>query len=185
MRALLLAVLFVLAGCTAPVQPGTTGTPTGTAATGTPTDSLSTPQGACEAVTTPTVSGDEFDTKRYPDPPESRSAESVGSYVREYERAYQHNAWIDDRTTYIEVYATVRNVSRHGDSYVVRLTSYTNGGYEKQESEEGTPIEVHWDGAPEHVAYLVTDRRLIRVEGDHQVTPPSTSFPDGETMACF
>jgi hypothetical protein len=174
--------LLLLAGCTA--GPVANGTDTATDTSPSQTARLDTPTGACTAVTTPTVEAENYSTKPYPDVPENGSADAAGSYARSFERAYRFNDQVTDRTTYIEVYATVRNVTRYGDAYVVRLTAYTNGGVERQDG-EGTPVEVHWDGAPEHVAYLVTDRRLVRSVGDSQVTPSLDTLADGTTLACY
>jgi len=172
MRALLLAGLVVLSGCAA-VGPGAS-----------PTASpIPTPTGPCDVADRPSpdADGDEVEPDEYPERPDSLTAETVGAYVTSFEETYIQNAALagGENVTYIETYANDVNVTAHGDVYVVRLTSYTNGAY--HDTGEETPIEVHWDGAPEPVTYLVTEGRTIRGEGD--LAPDRLRHQP--TVACF
>lgn len=172
MRALLLAALLVLAGCTA-VPPAGTDSPT----------PIPTPTGPCavDARPTPDGAGSEVQPVDYPDPPESLTTEAVHSYVGAFEESYIHNDALagGGNVTYLETYVEDVTVTKHGDAFVVRLNSYTNGGYRDTEGE--TPIEVHWDGAPEPVTYLVTDDRVLRGEGDIS----ADRLRHQPTVACF
>ncbi|WP_255149510.1 hypothetical protein [Halorarius halobius] len=172
MRTLFAALLVLLAGCTAGPLAGT------------PTESIPTPSGDC-AATTPSPDGSaEVSPRAWPDPPENRSIGSVGSYVVEFERAYLHNERLEPGTQYLETHVELEHVTPRGDLYLVRLTSYTNGGIEQSTPDAGTPITVHWDGAPHHVAYLLTEGRLLRAQGDRETTPSPEAVAEGPTVAC-
>lgn len=171
MRALLLAVLVVLAGCATPM--GTEDPPT--------------PTGPCTDVSKPTPSGDGSDVapKSYPDRPATLSADSVGEYVDGYESAFLWNdALAGQNLSYLEVYVEDLNVTRRGGVYVVRLQSYTNGGYYEREG-EGTPYVIHWDGAPTPASYLVTEDRLVRAESDGEDHVSLARLRNGTTLECF
>jgi hypothetical protein len=158
MRALLLAALVVLSGCAA-VGPGGTASPTASP--------IPTPTGPCEVDDRPMpdAGGGDVAPESYPERPDNRTAEAVGAFVASFEETYiQNAALVGQNVTYIETYTNDVNVSVHGDAYVVRLTSYNNGAY--TDTDEETPVEVHWDGAPEPVTYLVTNDSVLRGEGD-------------------
>ncbi|WP_435115387.1 hypothetical protein [Halolamina sp. C58] len=129
----------------------------------------------------PEADRNEVATDEYPERPDSLTAETVGAFVASFEETYIQNAALagGQNVTYIETYTDDVNVTAHGDTYVVRLTSYTNGNYRDTGGE--TPIEVHWDGAPEPVTYLVTEERILRGEGD-LTTDRLRHQP---TVACF
>ncbi|MEF8801061.1 MAG: hypothetical protein V5A56_08510 [Halolamina sp.] len=171
MRALLLATLLVLAGCAAPLG----------------TDAPPTPTGSCmeERKPTPTADGSDVDAQPYPDPPATFSTDSVREYVEAYESALLRNdALAGQNLSYLEVYVEDLSVTRRGDMYVVRLQSYTNGGYYEREG-EGTPIVVHWDGAPTPASYLVTEDRLVRAESDGDDHVSLARLRNGTTLECF
>jgi hypothetical protein len=172
MRALLLAALVVLSGCAA-VGPGSSPTAT----------PIPTPTGPCEVDDRPKPDPVEGDVTphAYPDPNDTRTAESIGSFVATFEETYIRNDALAGgrNVTYIETYTNDVNVTARDGVYVVRLTSYTNGNY--QDTGEETPIEVHWDGAPEPVTYLITEERMLRGEGD--LSPDRLQYQP--TVACF
>lgn len=170
MRTLLAALTVLLAGCTA--------APVG------PAESPTTPTGPCTPDTPTPETPAEISAMAWPEPPETRTAESVGSYVASFERAYRHNDRLEPGTRYVETYVSSVTTTVRGDEYLVRLESYTNGGVARSTPDEGTPITVHWDGAPVHVAYLLTDDRLVRAEGDHEMEPSFDAVVDGRTVAC-
>lgn len=171
MRPLMLATLIVLAGCAAPV--GNDGAPT--------------PTGPCmeELKPTPTDDGSDVDAHPYPDPPATLTTDPVRDYVEAYESALLRNdALAGQNLSYLKVYVEDLTVTRRGDVYVVRLQSYTNGGYYEQEG-EGTPIVVHWDGAPTPASYLVTEDRLVRAESDGDDHVSLARLRNGTTLECF
>lgn len=174
MRALLLAALVVLSGCAA-VGPGGTASPTATP--------IPTPTGPCEVDDRPMPEHDsnEVAPDEYPERPDSLSGESVAPFVASFEETYIQNSVLADGSniTYIETYTNDVNVTAHGDVYVVRLTSYTNGNY--RDTGEETPIEVHWDGAPQPITYLVTEDGMLRGEGDLS----ADRLRHQPTVACF
>jgi hypothetical protein len=171
MRALLpVAVLCLLAGCVGAPLGGGSG-------------SVPTPTGPCTVDDRPTTDASaEVEPVDYPEAPSSPSASSVESYVASFEDSYRHNDALADHgnVTYLETYVEDVSVTRHGSVYVVRLESYTNGGTMREEG-EGTPIQIHWDGAPEPVTYLLTEDRLVRGDGD--LSPER--LPSQSTVACF
>jgi len=174
MRALLLVALVVLSGCAA-AGPGGTASPTASP--------VPTPTGPCAVDDRPMPDPDsnEVEPDEYPERPDSLSAETVGEFVDSFEETYIQNAALGNgrNVTYIETYTDDVNVTAHGDVYVVRLSSYTNGNY--RDTGEETPIEVHWDGAPEPVTYLVTEDRMLRGEGE--LSPDRLRHQP--TVACF
>ena len=168
MRALLLAALVLIAGCAAaPIGDG--GVPT--------------PTGPCEVDSQPTPNpSPDVEPVTYPDPPASVSSQAIRAYVTNFEERYLHNHELAQKgnVTYLETYVEDISVARHGAVYVVRLDSYTNGGTLEHEG-EGTPIEIHWDGASQPVTYLVTEDRLLRGEGDLS----TDELSDVPTVACL
>lgn len=176
MRALLLAALLMLAGCTA-APPGGADSPTAS------TTPVPTPTGPCEVENRPSADVDagEYHGESYPERPESLTRDTVGEFVASFEETYVHNGALAPRenVTYLETYVHDVTVTRHDEVYVVRLTSYTNGGF--VDTREETPIEVHWDGAPQPYTYLVTDDRVLRGEGDLDAAALRTA----STVACF
>lgn len=175
MRALLLAALVVLAGCTA-APPGGTDSPTAS------TTPVPTPTGPCEVDDRPSadVEAGDYDGEAYPERPESLTEATVGDFVASFEERYIHNGALAHRenVTYLETYVNDVDVTSHGDVYVVRLTSYTNGGF--WDTEKETPIEIHWDGAPQPVTYLVTEDRLLRSDGERS----PAALRNASTVAC-
>jgi hypothetical protein len=116
----------------------------------------------------PDQEGDAENAATYPEPPTAFSNGSVAAYVESFERAFLRNDALDreGNVTYLEVYVSdveVENVTQSG-AFVVRLKSYTNGGY-LEERGSGTPIQVHWDGAPRRVSYRVTENEVRRAVG--------------------
>ncbi|WP_435194777.1 hypothetical protein [Natronomonas sp. EA1] len=183
--ALLCLAVGCLGGPAGPAGPGTTDPGGNGSASPTPLPvTFETPTGECTAVTPTPAGNDEVASYAYPSPPETWSRNATASYVESFERAYLHAEKVDARTTYIEVYVSDVRVTRHGNVSVVRLSSYTNGGYENDDADTGTPIEVHWDGAEKPVAYLVTDERIVRTEGGYQRTPALADLGNGRTVAC-
>lgn len=169
MRALLPVAMLLLAGCVgAPIgDPGT---------------DIATPTGPCEVDGQPTPEPSaEVAPVDYPEAPSTLSTQSVQSYVTEFENSYRHNHALAEHgnVTYLETYVEDTSATKHGDSYVVHLSSYTNGGTMESEG-EGTPIQIHWDGAPEPVTYLVTDDRVLRGEGDRS----PAELRNASTVAC-
>lgn len=187
MRALLLVGLVLLSGCVAPV-PGTSPTDAVTASTPTESATASTPTGPCtvDSHPTPDATGSEVEPVEYPDRPSRLSLETVRSFISAFEESYIHNEALTERgnVTYLETYVDDVTVTRHGDGYVIRLSSYTNGGTLQQEG-DGTPITIHWDGAPQPRAYLLTEDRLVRGSFDRQTTPAPKDLQNQPTVACF
>lgn len=171
MRALLAALVILLAGCTA--------APVG------PAESPTTPTAPCDPTTPTPEAPPDLSPRAWPDPPETRTLTSVESYVESFEHAFRHNDRLEPGTRYIETYVSSVTTATRGDSYLVRLESYTNGGVARSTPDEGTPVTVHWDGAPVHVAYLLTDDRLVRAEGDRETTPSLDAVAQGRTVACI
>lgn len=187
MRALLLAAVVLLAGCVAPA-PGTSPTDSATAATPADSETAWTPTGSCTVDDHPMPDGSdsEVGSVDYPDRPDTLTPETVRSYARAFEESYLHNEALVEKgnVSYLETYVDDVTVSRHGDAFFVNLSSYTNGGTIRQEG-NGTPITVHWDGAPQPRAYLLTGDRLIRGSFDRDTTPTPEQLRHQPTVACF
>lgn len=169
MRALLLAFLLVVAGCMSPI--GADGVPT--------------PSGPCEAADVPAPpinTAGNVTARPYPEIPAEWTKQTVRSYVESYERALQHNRALAKRPTTVELRVGVSGVTveRHGDTFVVRLESFTQGMF-AEEGEEGSPSYIAWDEVPAPATYLVTGTRLVRAEGD--VGPDG--LREGTTLECF
>lgn len=149
------AVLCLLAGCIGAPLGGGSG-------------SVPTPTGPCAVDDRPHPDASaEVEPVTDLEVPSSLSANTAASSVGSFEDSYRHNDALGDHgdVTYLETYVEDVSVTRHGSVYVVRLESYTNGGPMRDEG-VGTPIQIHWDGTPEPVTYLLTWDRLIRGQGD-------------------
>jgi len=195
----LLAVMFVLAGCIA--APGSggdgTGTPTLTPVTpptGSPPDrptptATSTP-GECEAVERGTVDPfrEDVTPSEYPEPPEEWNRSSVERYVVAFEAAWARNGALREDSTEVNVLVAEVSVERRDEAWVVDLVSRTNTWAQGRATGTATATVVHGDGARIPVTYRLTDRALYRIERDVG-EPPSgtpTPTPGGWTpVACF
>lgn len=170
MKALHLAVVLsvVFAGCVGGPGGGTDSadptTPDGSATATTPSSTAC----AVEERPDPDPEGNAVNATTYPETPSTFSNESVTAYVESFEAAYLRNEALagPQNVTYLEVYVPsieVTNVTESG-AFVVHVTSYTNGGY-LAAGESGTPVVVHWDGAPKRVSYLVSETEVRRARG--------------------
>lgn len=171
MRALLVAALLVLAGCTGATAPGT---PTGTPE---PCDEY-------DRATADPVR-DDVEPRDYPDRPANFTRESAREFAVAYEQAYKYNGLLAENTERVEVNVHESTVTETDDGYRVRIEGrwFTwAGGLPKNGSNE-TTTPIHGDGPYYSVGYLVTEDRLLRDEGPHDSTPAPRER--GTTVECW
>ena len=170
MRALLLAVLVSLAGCSA-VGPGTPSPATSTA--------------DCTDHTESTVNPDRTGVapKPIPDRPANLNESTVREYVVAYEEAYTYNRILSADTKRASVVTDDVSVQSSGDRFVVRLSMHWTASEQAVVEGNETATVVIADSPEYAVAYRLTDRQLTRAEnGDYQKTP---TVDGGETVECF
>lgn len=205
-RTLLLALLagsLVLAGCTATLDGGGSGTPTMTPAppptdspsetpTGSPHGSPSATPGECVVVERPVADPFRADVEpsERPEPPGEWNRSSVERYVVAFEEAYARNEALRNTSTRVGVIVGDVSVERTDGAWVVELTSRTNTWAQGRATGTATATVVHGDGSYVPVTYRLTDRALYRTEGTVGGTPSSSETPigvseDGPAVACF
>lgn len=172
----LLVALALLAGCTA-----------GPAGTATTTDTMTTPDGGpadCNPADRETVDPyrDDVEPSDLPDHPATLNRSSVRAYVVAYEQAYARNGHLGRGSTRVSTSVSDVRVEETDGGWVVRLTSRTNTWAAGTDTSDGTPTEVHGDGARLPVLYEMADDRLVRAEGDYGETPAPG---DGTTLECL
>jgi hypothetical protein len=179
-----LAAVLVTAGCLSSVGPGspTPETPDDRAETPTPHQ---TPSGECEAVERETVDPfrDDVEPSPIPDRPEELTADSVESYVAEFEKSYARNGALFEDSRRVNTLVVVENVTRREGVWVVDLVSRTNTWAQGTATGTATATVVHGDGARISVRYHLTADGLYRLELGYDETPVPGKY--GVPVACF
>lgn len=98
------------------------------------------------------------DIEGLPDPPQTRSADSVTTYVREFEQTYAAATTDEDEEL---VSLTVEHVSTESGVYTVELLGETAVTTQPTTGEQ-TPTERPVDAREYRVQYLVGENRLVR-----------------------
>lgn len=192
--AVLVVVLFVASGCLG--APGAAGG-TGTTAPHTTSPAAGSPGGS--SIGTGTVVPDDctpsrpegvapvrddVSTAEYPGPPAELTAGSVRAWAVAFEEAYLRNEQLSRGTISFGASATVRNVTRVGDGYRVRVRSRWYASSGAVATGTASPTVVHADSPYYLTSYLVTERGARRASETGYDGP----YPDpssGAVVACF
>lgn len=154
-----------------------TGTPSGT---GTPYY-----DGECDAGEHEWVDPerDSIEPKALPDDPPAFDEVAVESFVASYEEAYLHNSLLQENTEGVGVVVGPVTTEQVPGGFVVSLQSYYYYNEQAVTTGNETATVVHADGPKTMKAYLVTHQRLVRAEGEYNVTPDPRN--QGETVECW
>lgn len=131
----------------------------------------------------------EFETAEsfpYPEPPTEFRKLLIAEYVREFEAAYQSEAFLcgarRHRTTHYSYGGTVRHFDWYDDIYIVRIDG--NAGDEQIYS-DGSVSVGHW---PSAAVYAIDETAALRTEAK-EVESSEEETPDpvkvGEIVDCF
>jgi hypothetical protein len=166
-----------LAGCLQATGEESSPTPTPTAS---PT-ATATPRPECPAVTNrpaPTDPSGEVGPTPYPDPPAEVTTGTVAHYVGAFERAYRRNRVVDNTRDLLDVGVGTPDPAVEPVDVGVRATLRYTYYYNTE--------TVHADSPAIHVAYLVTDRVVYRIESEGHRTPDGGLDPrSGAIVACL
>jgi hypothetical protein len=123
--------------------------------------------------------------KPLPERPDRPTPDGAAEFALAFEEAYRYNGHLDRGTTDQHVEASSARVEDVPEGHVVRLESFAYGYVDDDpdRTESETPAwDFHWDGERLHVAYLVTDDRVLRAA---QSSPETTPDPrEGTVVAC-
>lgn len=141
----------------------------------------------CEAVGTYWIDPvrDSIEPRDLPDGPPEWQADSVESFVADYERAFFYNSLLERKTEQLTVSVESRGRAAVAEGFVVRLEATGSHRLRGTPGESGTATAVFGDMAVYLTNYLITRDRLVRAQGDG--TPDSDPDPrsEGETVECW
>ena len=180
---LTLIALLVLGGCLSAVGPGGPDSATPDA-TDTPTP-VRTPTGECVVDEQQTVDPyrDDVEPSDLPHRPTNRSVSSVEAYVVGFEKAYARNQRLSRASTQVNTMVTLEAIEERDGTWVVDVVSRTNTWVQGTDTADGTPTEVHGDGARIHVRYHLTEDALYRLQLGYDETAEPGAY--GRPVVCF